>query len=493
MKKTKLIFNSLLVLSVCVGCSSSGYINNGGMYYPSEFEHTLSNGDGNQYLNFVENEFINTKDKKTSSFSLDSSTSSYSEIRRRITQHKDISQNQVMIEHMLNYFTYNYEAPKDEPLSLYTEVNECPWNNKHKLASIAVRAKDYIKPDTNVANNYVFLIDVSGSMYSYLYTMQESFKMLLQNLDANDTVSIVTYASGVNVVLEGASGDQKAKIIAAIEDLEASGSTNGSGGIQLAYQIAQKYFAKDGNNRIILGTDGDFNVGLSSIDKLEKFISKKRETGIYLSALGFGYTSTRHDVLETLTSNGNGNSYYINSILDARKALIYEVGGLLETVAKDTKSQVTFNTDEVKSYRLIGYETKLLSDDEFENNETDAGEIGAGHTTVAMYELEMNENYTGKDIFNVELRYKDPKESDLSKKVISQAYIDINEATEDFKFQASVVEFSLILRNSKFKYDSSLDHVLNVLNSLNCVKNDDYKSDFKNLVSIYSDYSASLR
>lgn len=352
-----------------------------------EYSYILNNGDNNQYLNFTENDFIETKTKNTSSFSLDSSTSSYSDIRRKITQHKNISQNEVMIEHMLNYFKYSYEAPKDEPLSLYTEVNECPWNNKHKLASIAVRARDYVKPVTNVPNNYVFLIDVSGSMYDYLYTVQESFKMLLENLDENDTVSIVTYASGVNIVLEGATGDQKSKIVAAIEDLEASGSTNGSGGIQLAYQVAQKYFVKDGNNRIILGTDGDFNVGISSINSLEKFISEKRKTGIYLSALGFGYTSTRHDVLETLASNGNGNSYYINTILDARKALIDEVGGLLETVAKDTKTQVTFNTNEVKSYRLLGYETKLLSDIEFDNDETDAGEIGAGHTTVAMYDL----------------------------------------------------------------------------------------------------------
>ena len=226
---------------------------------------------------------------------------------------------------------------------------------------------------------------------------------------------------------------------------------------------------------------------------MEKFISEKRKTGIYLSALGFGYTSTRHDVLETLASNGNGNSYYINTILDARKALIDEVGGLLETVAKDTKTQVTFNTNEVKSYRLLGYETKLLSDIEFDNDETDAGEIGAGHTTVAMYELEMNENYTGQDIFNVELRYKDPKENDLNKKSFNQAYIDINEATEDFMFQAAVVEFALILRDSKYKYDSSIEHVLNTLSSLNCVSNDDYKSDFKKLVSIYSDYSASLK
>ena len=491
MKKTKLILNSLLVLSVCVGCSSANGV---AMASPGhEYSYILNNGDNNQYLNFTENDFIETKTKNTSSFSLDSSTSSYSDIRRKITQHKNISQNEVMIEHMLNYFKYSYEAPKDEPLSLYTEVNECPWNNKHKLASIAVRARDYVKPDTNVPNNYVFLIDVSGSMYDYLYTVQESFKMLLENLDENDTVSIVTYASGVNIVLEGATCDQKSKIVAAIEDLEASGSTNGSGGIQLAYQVAQKYFVKDGNNRIILGTDGDFNVGISSINSLEKFISEKRKTGIYLSALGFGYTSTRHDVLETLASNGNGNSYYINTILDARKALIDEVGGLLETVAKDTKTQVTFNTNEVKSYRLLGYETKLLSDIEFDNDETDAGEIGAGHTTVAMYELEMNENYTGQDIFNVELRYKDPKENDLNKKSFNQAYIDINEATEDFMFQAAVVEFALILRDSKYKYDSSVEHVLNTLSSLNCVSNDDYKSDFKKLVSIYSDYSASLK
>lgn len=295
MKKTKLILNSLLVLSVCVGCSSANGV---AMASPGhEYSYILNNGDNNQYLNFTENDFIETKTKNTSSFSLDSSTSSYSDIRRKITQHKNISQNEVMIEHMLNYFKYSYEAPKDEPLSLYTEVNECPWNNKHKLASIAVRARDYVKPVTNVPNNYVFLIDVSGSMYDYLYTVQESFKMLLENLDENDTVSIVTYASGVNIVLEGATGDQKSKIVAAIEDLEASGSTNGSGGIQLAYQVAQKYFVKDGNNRIILGTDGDFNVGISSINSLEKFISEKRKTGIYLSALGFGYTSTRHDVL----------------------------------------------------------------------------------------------------------------------------------------------------------------------------------------------------
>ena len=372
-------------------------------------------------------------------------------------------------------------------LSSTIEIAECPWNENNHIALISVNAHEIEYNDTN--NNFVFLVDTSGSMNSQnkLELFQEGFKMFVENLTKDDTVSIVTYASGVRVVADGIKGDSKDELINSIDELVASGSTNGSGGIQKAYQIAQKHFIEGGNNRILLVTDGDFNVGINDQGQLNEFISEKRETGVYLSVLGFG--NTKHNTMETLAQNGNGNSYYVDSLIECQKLFVEEVGAMLYTVAKDAKIQVEFNPNVVNKYRLLGYENKMMSEQEFENEETDAGEIGSGHTTVAMYEINMNE-LSGEYILKTKLRYKEP-ETEEQVEIINECYTTTIQ-NDDTLFACAVVEFALILRNSKYKANSSYDHLFTYLYDINT--NDDfYKDDFIKLIELaYDNYNLDI-
>lgn len=476
----KKLFICLVLLFGVVGFSSCGgeYV----MYdnFAPEMEE-LYNSE--EYIDFIENPFIDASVTPKSVFSLDSSTYSYSNLRRLIQNGENVPSNAVNIEHMLNYFNYSYTNDTNEALSSTLELAVCPWNEEHYVASVAVKAKDFDLSDTK--NNFVFLVDVSGSMDydNKLSLFQESFKILMDQLGENDTISIVTYASGVRTIIDGVNGDNKKEIVGSVTNLTAGGSTNGSGGIQRAYQLAEKHFISDGNNRVFIATDGDFNVGISSTNELEEYISSKRDRGIYLSIFGFGVGNTKHNKMETLALHGDGNAYYIDSLLEAKKVFVNELGGTLNTVAKDSKAMVEFNPSAVKKYRLLGYENKLLSEEDFENEDTDAGEIGAGHTTIAMYEIIPNEKFSTSDfVFKSILRYKDAQTFE-NKEVINS----INKliTSSNLEFATCVVEFALVLRNSQYKADASYDNLISRINEID-LDGDYFKEEFKQLVLMAS-------
>lgn len=302
---------------------------------------------------------------------------------------------------------------------------------------------------------------------------------MAKSLNENDTISIVTYANGVKVIANGINGSNKENLVEAVDSLIASGGTNGSGGIQKAYEIASQNFIKDGNNRIILATDGDFNIGISNQHQLEDFISSKRNSGVYLSIMGYGIGNTKHNTMETLAKNGNGNAYYIDSLYEAKKVFVEELGSVMNTVAKDCKIQVEFNPNKINKYRLLGYENKLLSNDEFNDENTDAGEIGEGHSVIALYEVELKESELDEFYFKTTLRYKDVKTNELKENICE--INNVKPASNDLIFASYVVEFALILRDSKYKGDSSYTHLLNRIDK--DILNDEYKEEFLNLVN----------
>lgn len=497
MKKMLLVILSLFVMCL-YGCASldDAKVNNNA---DSEYNNTdnsmdvmhgapeagvdcddaLNEGLGEEYTEILEGGFMSPSTRPLSSFSLDSSSYAYSNLRRLIKNNFKVYKDAVNIEQMLNYFNYSYENNTDNALASTIEIAECPWNSENHLALISVNSKDVEIIDSK--NNFVFLIDVSGSMNTEykIGLFKESFRLFMDNISSDDTVSIVTYASGVRVIADGIKGNEKMKLIEAVEELRASGSTNGSGGIQKAYELAEKHFIKGGNNRVLMATDGDFNVGIKSQNGLNEFISNKRQTGVYLSIFGYGIGNTKHNTMETLATNGNGNAYYIDSILEAKKVFVSEMGSVLNTVAKDSKIQVEFNPNVVEKYRLIGYENKRLTEDQFEDNNTDAGEIGAGHTTIAMYEISIKDNVDNEFILKTKLRYKDTQNNDLDTEVINEAY-DLSIPSNDFMFASCVVEFGLILRESDFKGNASFEHLIALLAEVEC--DDVHKEEFKELV-----------
>lgn len=445
-----------------------------------------------EYAEIVENGFINTADENTSTFSIDVDTASYANVRRMI-EYGDYEYlpEAVRIEEMINYFNYDYPTPQDDaPFSVTTELSPCPWNENSQLMMIGLQA-DKIDLSSRAPMNLVFLIDVSGSMYGEdrLGLVQKAVNMLAENLNENDRVSIVTYAGYESVVLEGASGNETAKITDAINNLEAGGSTAGEAGIKKAYEIAQKYFIQGGNNRVLLATDGDLNVGVSSPEELKTLVEKERETGVNLSVLGFGYGNLKDEKLETLADNGNGNYAYIDSELEAQKVLVQEMGGTLYTVAKDVKLQLEFNPDTVQSYRLIGYENRVLANEDFNNDKVDAGEIGAGHSVTALYEIIPAES-EADSLLKLAMRYKEPdgnqsmlKEFDITKSASYSEQIQKNEA-----FAAAVTEFGMLLRNSQYSGTSSYFQIQELLNKSDI--QDEYRSEFKQLV--HQAYQADL-
>lgn len=451
---------------------------------------------GDEYLDIVENDFITTLDKPLSTFSVDSSTSAYPNIRRIINQGAKVPANAVKIEEVVNYFKYDYESPSIDdvdPLKVNAEIGPSPWNENGKLISVGLKAKEIELGDLP-RNNLVFLLDVSGSMDlpNKIGLMQDAFSLLCDNISDDDIISIVTYASSDAVLLNGESGVNRKRIKNIIEDLAASGSTHGSKGIQTAYQIAKANFIEGGNNRIILATDGDFNVGISSTFELKSFIkTKKDQDNIFLSVMGFGFGNYKSDTMDTLAQNGNGNAYYIDSINEARKVLVEEMGGTLVTVAKDCKVQVEFNPHYIKKYRLLGYENKMLNDDDFEDDNVDAGEIGAGHTVTAIYEVIFEDGEVTSTLENnylkVGIRYKHPT-SDESNLIETFINIDHESATpsNDFIFQTALVEACLILSDSKYKGTSSYQAVVNRLNDIS-ESLDAYKLEFLELVKKLSD------
>lgn len=464
------------------------------VYYEEEF-------NTEEYNAIVENSYKSVKNYPMSTFSVDVDTASYSNIRRMINDGGEVVPDAVRIEEMINYFKYDYEKPTtDVPFSINTEMSDCPWNENAKLLLIGLQAKE-IDLDNRPSSNLVFLLDVSGSMNSpdKLPLMQKAFIMLTENLNENDRISIVTYAGMEKVVLEGARGDETMKIVSALEDLYAGGSTAGAAGIEKAYDIAEDYFIEGGNNRVILATDGDLNVGVSSEGELTKLVKKKRKSGVYLSVLGFGTGNIKDNKMEALADNGNGNYAYIDSLLEAKKVLVEEMGGTLYTVAKDVKLQVEFNPTYLKGYRLVGYENRLLNTEDFDDDTKDAGEIGAGHRVTALYELieisseqeipETELKYQSEttpsdsdEWLTVNIRYKEPDQDNsqlLSLPVDDSIYS--SEMPENLLFASSVAMFGMLLRDSQWKGIASYDTILNNLSDQN-FSNDEYKDEFIALV-----------
>ena len=360
---------------------------NGDSSMSMKYQAAYGGGDFNteEYNYISENGYKTTVKEPLSTFSVDVDTASYSNLRRYINSGQQIPADAVRIEEMLNYFSYDYPEPENgDPFSVTTEYSDCPWNEDNRLLLIGLQAKE-IDVSRRPPSNLVFLLDISGSMYSddKLPLVQKSFTMLAENLTQKDRVSIVTYAGYESVVLDGVSGDQTARIAAALDDLEAGGSTAGAAGIEKAYELARKNYISGGNNRVILATDGDLNVGISSEGELTRLIQEKKKDGVHLSVIGVGTGNLKDNKMEALADNGDGNYNYIDSIFEAKKVLVDEMGGTLVTVAKDVKIQVEFNPRYVSGYRLIGYENRLLNQEDFNDDKVDAGEIGSGHCVTA--------------------------------------------------------------------------------------------------------------
>jgi Ca-activated chloride channel family protein len=465
---------------------------------PNDWYDSTPDGefDGENYTEIIENPFVKTLEKPDSYFSIDVNTASYPNIRRYIEQgYINFDKNAVRVEEMLNYFDYEYKTPTDGSVfALTSSVFDTPYNENTKLMTIGLAAQE-IKFE-QIQNNIVFLIDVSGSMNSAnkLPLVQQSFSLLAENLNDNDRISIVTYAGSDRVVLEGAYGYEKDKILTAINNLRSGGSTAGSMGINRAYQIAEKYFVEGGNNRVILATDGDFNVGVTGVGGLEGLIAQKAKTGVYFSVFGFGTGNLQSAKMETLALNGNGSWGYIDSIKEAKRMLVEQIGGTLVTVAKDVKAGITFNPEYVESYRLIGYENKQLSQDQFEDPNTDAGEVGSGHKLTVAYEIVLTDKalVNGENLADVIVKYKPTEnvggdattEQELVLGVTTDAYRQ--DLSRDNEFVAAVVEFALILRNSQYKGDANLADLIARLDAMDFA-NDEDRTEFREIVKQYNE------
>ena len=458
------------------------------------------------YKEIKENSFVAVAQQPVTTFSADVDRAAYANVRRIIGYGQIPPKDAVRIEEMVNYFDYDYPAPEEgsaSPLRISPELAPAPWNPKHLLLRIGLQAK---KIDLAKAppSNIVFLIDVSGSMdeENKLPLLKSSFKMLLGQLRPDDKIAIVTYANGTKVALPSTSVKDKEKIIKVLDNLYASGGTSGGKGIQLAYEQAQKSFIKNGNNRIILATDGDFNIGINNTTDLEKFIEKQRESGIYMSVLGFGMGNYRDDMAETIADKGNGNYAYIDNITEAKKVLVNELSGTLFAVAKDVKLQLEFNPKYVKEYKLIGYENRMLANEDFTNDKKDAGEIGAGHTVTALYELvpsdgkvaqslryqsqELNEKGKGNELGFLKIRYKDPKVKDAKSVEITEPLVfnkkALKETSTDYRFAASVAEFGILLRDNSNKANATYDQVIELAEGAIGKDPEGYRKEFVRLV-----------
>jgi len=468
--------------------------------------NTISENE--DYAKIQENAFKNVNLAPLSTFSIDVDKAGYSNIRRMINNGQKIPHDAVKVEEMINYFSYNYKQPTGkEPFSINTEIASSPWNKDTKLVKIGIKGRD-ISSQNVPSSNLVFLLDVSGSMDSpnKLPLLKASLKILLDQLREQDKVSIVVYAGAAGLVLEPTSGNEKEKILSAISKLNAGGSTAGGQGIELAYKIAKENFIKDGNNRIVLATDGDFNVGASSNRSMEDLIVEKRKEGIFLTVLGFGMGNYKDSKMEILADKGNGNHAYIDTMQEARKVLGEEFFGTIYTIAKDVKIQVEFNPNKVRAYRLIGYENRLLNDEDFNDDKKDAGELGSGHTVTAFYEIipvGVESNYiksidnlkytkttsttNTNELLTVKFRYKDP-DGDVSKLLVSTV-IDTNksytEASEDFKFSAAVALFGLQLRKSNFITKRKSSEVIALAKAGKGIDEDGYRAEFIRLVKSY--------
>ena len=460
-----------------------------------------------EYGRIQENGFKSVADTPLSTFSIDVDPASYSNMRRFINRGELPPADAIRTEELVNYFSYDYPKPTgNDPVKITVEAGTCTWNTAHRLVRIGLKAKE-IPTEQLPASNLVFLVDVSGSMWgaNRLDLVKSSLKLLVNNLRNKDKVAIVTYAGSAGVKLEATSGGDKQKIREAIDELTASGSTAGGAGIHLAYQIAKKNFISDGNNRIILCSDGDFNVGVSSAEGLEQLIEKERKSGVHLTVLGYGMGNYKDKKIQVLAEKGNGNHAYIDNLQEANRVLVGEFGATLHTVAKDVKLQVEFNPSQVQAYRLIGYESRLLKDEDFNNDAKDAGDMGAGHTVTAFYEVipaGVKNEYVGKvddlkyqkkekmtlkptgsdELLTVKLRYKAP-DKDVSRKM-ELPFVDNkgDSVSSDFRFASAVAMFGQLLRDSDFKGTADYDKVIKLAKQ--GLNNDErgYRREFIRLV-----------
>jgi Ca-activated chloride channel family protein len=469
------------------------------------------------YREFDENKFLSPYEHPLSTFSIDVDAASYSNVRRFINSGELPPKDAVRIEEMINYFSYEYPQPDGaDPVRISTETGACPWNSQNRLVKIGLKAKE-IPTENLPASNFVFLIDASGSMHGgRLGLVKSSLKLLLNNLRNKDRVAIVAYAGAAGEVLPSTSARNRQRIIEALDGLTAGGSTAGGAGIRLAYKIAKEHFIKGGNNRVILCTDGDFNVGVSSNGELEKLITEQRKTGIYLSILGYGMGNYKDDKMQTLAQAGNGNHAYIDNLQEANRVLVREFGATMYAVARDVKLQIEFNPVKVQAYRLIGYETRLLDNEDFNDDTVDAGEMGAGHTVTAFYEIVppgVNSNvYGGKadpltyqrpedsetditassDMMLVKLRYK-PLDRNVSSKIEQSVTDDGGDnVSQDFRFASSVVMMGLLLRDSRYKADATYGKLIERANR--GLNNDDlgYRREFIRLAETAKNLSGGI-
>jgi Ca-activated chloride channel family protein len=463
--------------------------------------------EGESYLVIDENLAQETSEESMLTFSLKVDTAAYTNVARYLESGNLPPRDAVRTEELINYFSYDGDMPfnGDDPFSIKAEVGPSPFQEDSHMAFIRVKSQEIDRSDLP-SSNLTFLIDTSGSMNSYdkLPLLKEAFALLVETLGENDRVSIVTYAGSSAVVLDGATGAEKQQILSAINNLEAGGSTAGADGILTAYALAEKNFLEDGNNRVILATDGDFNVGPASTDALAELVGEQRGNGVYLSILGFGTGNIRDDIMETLSKEGNGNYAYINDLAGAKKVLVEELAANLFTVADDVKAQIEFNPENVKSYRLVGYENRMLANEDFEDNSKDAGEIGAGTDVVMMFELELygtspeggrkyaapeSENSApdfANELFEVRLRYKDPGENESKLMAQPVFFADIEErGSTDFRFASAVAAFGHLLRDSDYAGDVTLRDVQAMAEDGMEADAAGYRSDFLRLLDQY--------
>lgn len=460
-----------------------------------------------EYEGVTENVFKGVVNDPLSTFSIDVDEASYTNVRRFINNGQHPPKDAVRIEEMINYFDYDYAQPTGEhPFNIVTEISDAPWNAKHKLVHIGLQGKR-IATENLPPSNLVFLIDVSGSMsdVNKLPLLKSSLRMLVNELREQDHVAIVVYAGAAGLVLEPTSGKEKEKINAALDNLQAGGSTAGGAGIRLAYTVAKKHFMKEGNNRVILATDGDFNVGEASNESMEKLIEEERKSGVFLTVLGYGMGNYKDSKMEILADKGNGNYAYIDNITEAKKILVNEFGGTLFTIAKDVKVQVEFNPANVSAYRLIGYENRMLKSEDFNNDKKDAGELGSGHTVTALYEVipvgvkssfynvdELKyqkkslprEGTNTDELLTVKFRYKLP-DGEVSKLIVhplKNKQTELSESSNNFRWSAAVAGFGMLLRESEHANGYTFEQVAQLAQQARGKDEEGYRSEFIKMV-----------
>lgn len=491
--------------SVASGNIKFSEYNKSPLLYEREVEDFNNTED---YDGITENRFRKVNDEPLSTFSIDVDGASYSNVRRMINYGQLPPAGAVRVEEFINYFKYKYPQPtNNDPFSINTEMSVCPWNKQHKLVMIGLQGKQ-IATDKLPPSNLVFLIDVSGSMSdpNKLPLVKASLKLLVDQLREQDNVAIVVYAGAAGLVLPSTNGMNKEKITAAIDKLEAGGSTAGGAGIQLAYNVAKQQFKKGGNNRVILCTDGDFNVGMSSDDDMERLIEQERKSGVFLTVLGYGMGNYKDNKMQKLADKGNGNHAYIDGMNEAKKVLVNEFGGTMFTIAKDVKLQIEFNPALVQGYRLVGYENRMLNKEDFNNDKKDAGELGSGHTVTALYEIipvgvesdfledvdelkyqrlpKNKKSELKNEIMTIKFRYKEP-DGDVSKLIVhpvTDEKVAVDQTSENFRFVSAVAQFGMLLRNSEFKADASYEKVLKLATGSLGKDEEGYRAEFIKLV-----------